>query len=166
MTNIVVIGTPAQQALVTEGLDKATIDIDGKLRNPYRIEFHTTAEFVAKGYVFANGRVNWGRVVGARVLWVNGTICQRRPYRGVYVSIHELGHAMDSDWNTASKHAELVKLMPTVPAGTGWRKGAYLNRPSEIYADAFVEAVMKNADSFHTSNAPVEARRELDQTIR
>ena len=32
--------------------------------------------------------------------------------------------------------------------------------------DAFVEAVMKNADSFHTPNAAVETRRELDRTIR
>jgi HD-GYP domain-containing protein (c-di-GMP phosphodiesterase class II) len=31
--------------------------------------------------------------------------------------------------------------------------------------DAFVEAVMKNADSFRTLNGPVDSRRELDRSI-
>lgn len=141
MTNIVVQGTPAQIKLVVEALSKSTLDIDAKLRHPYRIEFHTANEFIRAGYVFPNGKPNWGRVHSARVLWINSTRADRKPYQGQYVVIHELFHALDSDWNTAEKHARLIELMPSVKPGTPWKGGPYLNKPREIYADAGAEAV-------------------------
>jgi len=142
MTNITVIGNATEQLLVKDALAMSSVDIDAKLKNPYRIEFHTAAEFMAAGlYVTGTKKPAWGYVVGKRTLWINGTRAARRPYSGQYVTIHELGHAIDSDWNTAAKHVELITLMPTVKPGTSWKGGTYLNRPREIYADAFAEAV-------------------------
>jgi hypothetical protein len=141
VNNITVVGTIAERALVVNALNKAKpkCDVDAKLLHPYRIEFHTSDEFRAKGFILPSGKTAWGNVAGSRVLWINSTRAANHPYDAQYTVLHELTHALDADWNTAAKKGELMLLMPSVRPGTRWNGGAYANCPREIFADAFVE---------------------------
>lgn len=141
MSKITVSGTPAEQLLVQSALARAKpqCDVDTQLQHPYRIEFHTSDEFRAKGFILPSGKTAWGIVAGYRVLWINSTRAATHAYDAQYTVLHELSHALDADWNTQAKRAELMALMPSVKPGTRWNGGGYANCPREIFADAFVE---------------------------
>jgi hypothetical protein len=137
---VTAVGEPAQVALVDDAvtgaknLPKPLADLP---KRPYRVEFHTPAEFLARDFVIpGTDKAAWGYVAATRVLWINSSL---RPWKARYTIVHEIAHALDSDYLDTAKKAELMALMNVSPRL--WRGGDYANRPREIYADAFTEAV-------------------------
>jgi hypothetical protein len=136
-------GTTEQVALVRQALDEATkspVPLETAVPRPYTIEFHSVEEFRARGYVFADGVVNEGRVVDRDTLWINARVARRQPRKARHIVRHEIAHVLPL---TSVKKAELMLLMDKANGShpTNWRPTIYVNRPSECYADTFAEAV-------------------------
>ena len=105
--------------------------IQDMLDEPYRISFHTNAEFRAKGFFLPSGRTAWGHVVGRHNLWINSG----KP-KGAqrYALEHEPFHPYVSAHMTPDKRKRIMPLVVKVPDAT-----KYQNRLSEILCDCGVE---------------------------
>lgn len=145
---IIVNGTPEQIEVVERALawQTASTPIEKALKRDFRLEGHTKAEFLQRGFIIPGskkthppfGIAAWGHVVGARGLWWNIDQPMRRQ---IYVCRHEPGHALQADYLTQLKKADLLPLMVLTDGSmpTEWDSGNYANHPSEILADAIVE---------------------------
>lgn len=140
---ITVTGTSVQIAFAQKAYAGQTrlTTIQDALIHPYAVEFHTAAEFIArKLFIPGTKAAAWGYTLNRRVLWVNSDEPKRHQ---VYTLRHEPGHALQDDLLTPAKKAALLPLMTLKGGGhpTGWHStGTYYNHPSEILADALIEA--------------------------
>jgi hypothetical protein len=176
---VTVMGTAAQVAFIGRALAVVVngAPLHDAPRKPYRMEVHTPAEFLQKGLIIPGtegdrtktalnpkgGKAAWGYVVGNRVLWVNSRL---GPWKMRYTAVHELAHAIDSDYLDADKKAELMNLMDVSPRP--WKGGGYAKRPREIYADAFAEAVGIESplDDFYGDIEDVDLHKVIEITFR
>lgn len=143
---VTVRGTDAQILIAKTAFDECDVlydvlglRLENEVGRDYAIEFHTEAEFRQKGYVFDDGSVNWGRVLGATdTLWVRDDVRVRYIK---HLIRHECCHVVPHSGK--NKQADLMAFMWNRNGNhpTKWNPPKYAARPEECFADTLAEAI-------------------------
>lgn len=166
---IVVTGTDAQIAFAAGVYAKSANPFAGNLEpKDFPIEFHTAADFLARGLVIPGtegkrkktllnpkgGIAAYGYTLNA-VLWINSDI---RPRNQAYALEHEPYHPIVAANMTKAKRQQLLPLVEKVK-GT-----AYQNRLSEVLCDAFVELFYGHSilDAYYGDIANADLQKAWD----